>query len=73
MSVIAAALRELMAAGLTGEDLVRAVARIEAETAPANPSSFGTLQIMKDMIAQKSLEREKATNPGAPRGASHER
>lgn len=35
MSLIAAALRELIAAGLSGEDLVGAVARIEAETHPA--------------------------------------
>lgn len=42
MSVIAAALRELMAAGLTGDELVAAVARIEVEmavSAPADRSS----------------------------------
>ncbi|MFG1183251.1 hypothetical protein [Xanthobacter aminoxidans] len=37
MSVIAAALRELMAAGLTGDELVAAVARIEAEMAVSAP------------------------------------
>lgn len=40
MSVIAAALRELMAAGLTGEELVAAVARIEAAL-PAGASAGG--------------------------------
>lgn len=40
MSVIAAALRELMAAGLTGEALVAAVGRIEA-TLPAGASAGG--------------------------------
>ncbi|MFG1250511.1 HNH endonuclease [Xanthobacter flavus] len=37
MSMIAAALRELMAAGLTGDELVAAVARIEAEMAVSVP------------------------------------
>jgi hypothetical protein len=38
MSVIAAALRELIAAGLAGDELVAAIARIEAEMVVCIPS-----------------------------------
>lgn len=38
MSIIATALKHLIAAGVTGDDLVRAVAEMEAQSAPAAPA-----------------------------------
>lgn len=59
MSVIAAALRELMAAGLTGDELVAAVARIEAEMAVSATSDRSSAAAERKREADRERMRRK--------------
>lgn len=59
MSVIAAALRELMAAGLTGDELVAAVSRIEAEMAVPSPVARSSDAAGRKREADRERQRRK--------------
>lgn len=59
MSMIAAALRELIAAGLAGDELVAAVARIEAEMAVSAPTDRSSAAAERKREADRERQRRK--------------
>ncbi|WP_051679128.1 hypothetical protein [Xanthobacter sp. 91] len=73
MSVIAAALRELMAAGLTGDELVAAVARIEAEMAISPPIARSSDAVERKREADRERLRRKREAARAENGRADDR
>ena len=73
MSVIAAALRELMAAGLTGDELVTAVARIEAEMAVSAPGPRMSAAAERKREADRERLRRKREAARAALGRADDR
>ncbi|MFG1222157.1 hypothetical protein [Xanthobacter wiegelii] len=68
MSMIAAALRELIAAGLTGDELVAAVARIEAEMAVSVPPDRSSDAAERKREADRERQRRKRESARAANG-----
>lgn len=71
MSVIAAALRELIAAGLAGDELVSAVARIEAEMAVSSPVARSSDAAERKREADRERMRRKREAARATNGRAH--
>lgn len=73
MSIIAVAVKHLIAAGVSGDDLVRAIAEMEAEMAPPDTRSAGARrqQRYRDRIAERneasqSVTRDASVTPPLP-------
>ncbi len=71
MSMIAAALRELIAAGLAGDELVAAVARIEAEMEVSAPVARSSGAAERKREADRERQRRKREAARAANGRSH--
>lgn len=71
MSVIAAALRELIAAGLAGDELVAAVARIEAEMAVSSPVARSSDAAERKREADRERLRRKREVARAANSRAH--